>query len=214
MKHDCIETIQLATVMKLPADDPRRRHLQRCPRCASRLLIYQRCLSAVEDDVADPEAADEHLSAVMKAAIAGNRERDVFNARVTRRVLGRPVWVVAALFVLAAAVYWWKPWTTDQTVLRGPGLPPQVRLEGWELLPGQNVQLAWRGVAGADGYLVHLRSASLEPIAVFGPVSDTTYAFHPDSLPPGTPRVLLWRVIAVRSGDEIGRSQPASLELP
>jgi hypothetical protein len=185
------------------------------------MLIYQRFLSGAEEAGANPEAAEEHLRDVMKEAIdrkarrADTRKRGGFLAWVSGVAFPRPAWAAAAAIVLvAAAVVWRQPWTTEQTVLRGDDGLALLHVEPSQILKNGDVTLSWHPLADADGYLIHIRSAALEQIALFGPLADTTHVFDPDSLPSGTPQVLLWRVVALRAGDEIGRSQPASLQLP
>jgi hypothetical protein len=224
MKQNCIEIDQIANVLKLSPDDPRRRHLDECPRCASRSLMYRRFLAGEPVPGADPASADAHLAAVMKAAIDGRsqaddgRERGGFLARATRAWLGRAALAGAAVAVaVVVAVTWWKPWTTPETVLRGDKTSlgvQQLPLEASQMVADGGVRLTWRSVDGADSYIIRLRTPELDEIALLGPTTDTSLVIHRSTLPPETPSVILWRVIARQNGDEIRRSRPASLELP
>jgi hypothetical protein len=76
------------------------------------------------------------------------------------------------------------------------------------------VRLSWRVVNTAGKYIIRIRNADLDEIGLFGPIPDTSFVLGPSLLPPDTPSPVLWRVIALRNGDEIGRSRPASLKLP
>lgn len=224
MKQNCIDIDQIATVLKLPPDDPRRRHLDECPRCASRSLMYRRFLAGEPVPGADPASADAHLAAVMKAAIDrrstedAGRERGGFLARATRAWFGRAAWAGAAVaVVVTVAVMWWKPWTTQETVFRGDKTPPgvqQLLLEAPETVADGGVRLTWHAVDGADSYVVRFRTPELDEIALLGPTADTSLVIFRSTLPQGTPPVVLWRVVALQNGDQIRRSRPASLELP
>lgn len=217
----CIEPEEIATVLGLPPDDSRRRHLEECPRCASRLLLYQRFLSAAEAPGADSEGADLKLEAAMREAIYGAAASaepapPSLARRRSRANAWRPVWAAAAALIVIAAALWWRPWSPDRTMLRsgeeGTGVRA-VRLLEPERLDHGAIRLSWRSLNGADGYVIRIRDLDLEEIARFGPLPDTTFVLQRSMLPPGTGSPVLWRVIALRSGDEIGRSGPASLEL-
>jgi len=225
MKQKCIDVEQIATVLKLPADDERRRHLEECPRCASRLLIYQRYLSGAAAPGSDPDEADAHLAAVVKAEINRSAHRKDapkhggWLARAADVLLACPAWAAAAVILVAAvAVLWWRPWTPSDTVLRdGPSAQPtsrQVLVNAATASADGTVRLSWQPLEGADGYVVTVRTPDLHEVARFGPTADTSFLLDRSMLPPETPSVLLWRVFALSGGDEIGRSRPASLELP
>lgn len=215
----CIEPDQIATVLALPPDDARRRHLEECPRCASRVLIYRRFLSDTGVPGADPEAADQHLAAVVADAVRRppRPETDGFLARLAGRFAPRPLLAAAAVLVVAATVLWWGPWRHDGTVLRSAdgdftgGQP--VILSAPETLEDGGVRLSWHPLGEAGGYIIRFRNADLDEIGRFGPFPDTSWVLTPSVFPPDTPSPVLWRVIAVKNGDEIGRSEPASLHI-
>jgi hypothetical protein len=225
MKEKCIKVNEIATILALDPEDPRRRHLDECPRCASRLLLYQRFLTAGEASGADADAADAHLAEVMKSAID---RADISNEvpesnglleRIVKGMFTRPVWATAAVVLVAAvALVWWQPWKEDGIVLRSdmaslPGAP-HLSLGPVEALADGGMRLTWTPVEGAEGYVIKIRTSDLAEIARFGPVADTSFVIYRSMLPPEAPPVVLWRVVALRYGDEIGRSRPASLELP
>jgi hypothetical protein len=229
MKRKCIEIDKIASVLKLPADDERRQHLEQCPRCASRLLLYERYLSGAVRPGADPEDADLRLAAVMKSAIDRNDddddapERGGFFARVAEVLAyagARPAWAAAAVIVVvvAAAALVWRPWSPQDTVLRDGKTPQeevrQVLVDEVAVADEGAFLLSWRPFEGADGYAISVRTPELAEIARFGPVADTSFVLRRALLPLEAPSVLLWRVVALRAGDEIGRSRPASLKLP
>jgi hypothetical protein len=188
-------------------------------------LLYQRFLKAEEAPGADSAGADAHLAAVMESAIdhvgrsEGIRERRGFLERVVRGLFARPVWAAAAVVLVAAvALVWWQPWERDEIVLRSdrtslPGAP-QLSLGPVVELEDGGMRLSWKPVEGAEYYVIRIRIPDLTEIARFGPVPDTSFVVHRSMLPPEAPPVVLWRVVALRDGDEIGRSRPASLELP
>ncbi len=225
MKQKCIEISEIATVLRLPADDPRRRHLEECPRCASRLLLYQRFLSQEEIPGADPASADAHLARVMKSAI-DSRKRPVdvpqgrgILERITQVLFPRPAWAAATVVLVAiVAVALWRPWTMDETILRSGDTPRletiPLSLAPPEMLKDGSIRFTWRPMENAESYVVHIRTPDLTEVAIFGAITDTSFVLHRSMLPPETPPVVLWRVVALQKGDEIGRSRPASLELP
>ena len=53
----------------------------------------------------------------------------------------------------------------------------------------------------------------LGEIARLDPVTGTTAVVLKSQLPPNMPSTVLWRVVALHNGDEIGVSPPAPLDL-
>jgi hypothetical protein len=68
-------------------------------------------------------------------------------------------------------------------------------------------------MAGADSYQVRLYDKNLNEIERLEPTYETTLIIDRSMLPVETPTELIWRVVALKRGDEIGSSDPAPLEL-
>jgi hypothetical protein len=225
LTDECIDIGQFDDVLRLPDGDPRRRHLETCPKCSSQLALYRQFTAAEAIGGAKPEEADARLAEVMRKAIyegsaaADDRSRSGFFARFFGAIVTKPAWgAVAAALLLAVAVAWWQPWTTEQPVLRGSDTSPagllRVQLVRPDTLADGSLRLAWNSLENAENYVVRIRNLELEEIATFGPVSDTTLVVRRSMLPKDAPSIVLWRVVAMHDGDEIGRSRPASLEFP
>ncbi len=224
MKEKCIDIERIAEVLELPDDDPRRRHLDECPRCSALLLSFQAFLEAEEIPGSDPVDAGERLSSFIQSKIAKTLsdtsmsgtapERPGFLAEIVQSLFRRPVWVMASLVIVAAGMMLWKPWVEDPLVLRGTisaetGTP--LDLAAPQTLEDGSTQLSWVPLDGADSYEVRLYDESLSEIARFGPVTETTFILDHSMLPDSTPAAMLWRIVALEEGDEIAASQPAPL---
>ncbi|MCB9513646.1 MAG: hypothetical protein H6694_04950 [Candidatus Latescibacteria bacterium] len=71
MADSCPTVEVLADLAALPADDPRRRHVQDCPRCRARLLDYQDFLAGgAPVSAASLEDALDRLDAALRDATA------------------------------------------------------------------------------------------------------------------------------------------------
>ncbi len=225
MTEKCIDIEQIAEVLELPDDDPRRRHLDECPRCSALLLSFQAFLGAEEIPGSDPVDAGERLSSFIQSKIAKTLsdtsmsgaapDHPGFLAEVVQSLFRRPVWVMASLVIVAAGMLLWKPWVEDPLVLRGTisaetGTP--LDLAAPRALEDGSTQLSWVPLDGADSYEVRLYDESLSEIARFGPVTETTFILDHSMLPVDAPDAMLWRIVALEEGDEIALSQPAPLE--
>jgi len=225
MSNDCIEFELIPGILELPSDDLRRVHVEMCPRCSAFLASYQSFVNEEAVAGADPDDAHARLTAFVASEIGAPQEtaagakgptRKGFLSRVTEGLFMRPAWVAAALVVVAAGVLWWAPWTTDETVLRGSKpadvSQPLVLSEPQKLSAG-GVRLEWTSMSGADSYQVVLYDKDFNEIARLEPTNRTTLDIDRSMLPSDSPGSLVWRVVALQRGDEIGASDPAFLEL-
>jgi hypothetical protein len=228
MSDDCIEVERIPEVLELPADDPTRRHVEMCARCSVILASYQTFIKEEMVAGADPDDAKVRLTAFLSSEIGAPREAvdEVPGAkeplqrgllpRFMKTLFMRPAWVAALLIIIAAGILWWRPWTPDETVLRGPsrrGVSQALTLSAPQRLSGGGIRLEWTPMAGADNYQVRIYDNNLNEIARLEPESGTSLIIDLSLLPVDTPDEVIWRVVALEGGDEIGSSDPASLVL-
>jgi len=227
MRDDCMDIERIPDVLDLPEDDSRRRHVEGCPRCSVILASYRAFMREEAVAGTDPENADARLTAFLASKIGapGQAAATAKNESVSKRLLScftqavslRPVWVSALLVIVAAGLWWWQPWTQDRTVLRGStpaALPQPLGLKAPEKLSGGATRLEWTPMTGADSYQVCIYDRDLKMVSRLRPAHETTLVVDRSMLPADAPSTLIWRVVALERGDEIGWSDPAPLELP
>jgi len=224
MTDQCFELEEAAEILALPDGHPRRRHSEDCPRCHTVLLSYSAFIDAPIAEESEADDAEARLSVFLESTIEGTsaeapgsvRGGEGILPRMMRGLFARPVLAAATLVIVAAGVMWWHPWTQDRPVLRStsPGetgrplglQPPQTVADG-------GVRLNWQPMDGADSYQERFYGNDLGEIARLDPVTGTTAVVLKSQLPPDTPSTVLWRVVALHNGDEIGVSPPAPLDL-
>ena len=226
MTNHCVDVEQIEGLLALSDDDPRRRHLDECPRCKAVLTSYLAFIEANTAAGADPDAAEARLAGYLETVtgfspsrraetVAGN---DGFVSKLTRALFLRPAWAAAALVVVAAGILWWSPWSQPERVLRdtpqgvpGAGIP--LDLHAPQIQPGNFILLTWEPLEGAEEYQVRLYGEDLAEIVRFQPTEAPSLSLDRSKLPEETPAVVLWRVAALQDGDEIGISEPAPLQI-
>lgn len=209
MNGACYPLDELERVAALPAGDPGLAHLAGCPRCRARLASYRSFAAGAAAAGADPDDAEGRLAQALHRAIAETPRARSRRFGPPAHGAWRPALALAA--VLVAAVGLWRfaatprPGAVEPPVLRGETVaaPAPVPLAGRALADGRLV-LSWRRQPGADAYRVALHGADLAEAARVEAGNDSTV-----SVSPGAAR--FWRVIALRGGDEIGRSALAPL---
>jgi hypothetical protein len=221
MNRRCPEIEHLAEVMRLPGTDPRRQHVDQCPRCRARAALYQRFLDPgalpAGSNLAD---ARRRMRATLEreiAAEAGQRP-SLLDAL---RPLFRPVWrpalglvgVAAAVILIVRLTGMPEP-GDGVSVLRERGVASRaipVLLQPIHEADRTTV-LRWKSAPDADAYQVILFGTDLREKARYSAAADTFLRIGPgqlDALPPS----LFWAVAALRGGDEIGRTEPRTLEI-
>ena len=65
MKGECVRIEHMADIELLPADDPRRRHVESCPRCRAVYAAYRDFMAPAAAD-AGPEQARARLEAALE----------------------------------------------------------------------------------------------------------------------------------------------------
>lgn len=220
MNPRCPEIEHLAEVLRLPGTNPRRQHVDKCPRCRARAALYQRFL-----DPGAPLAganlpdARRRMSATLEREIAGEAggQRSLFDAL---RPFLQPVWRPAMGVVgVAAAVLL----IVRLTGAPGPGDGSSVlreRSATSRAIPvllqpirqaDQAIVLHWKSAPDADAYQVILFGDDLREKARYAAAADTFLRLAPERLS-ALPPSLFWAVAALRGGDEIGRAEPLTLD--
>jgi hypothetical protein len=251
MKSGCPPIEKLEELLALEARDPRRAHLEDCPRCRARATAF-RAFLALEPlpEGSRLEEARRRLSDAMREEAAarlpgwesasaepphrrrGWRSEMRWIARRSRswwelwrsRPAWRTHWAPAfALVTLAlAAIILVRVTGESQDPapfhLRGPdpasgpwASPPASRI-----LPGGAVELSWPALPAADSYRVIFSGADLAELRRIdvGPgARHVASAEEIRALGPGG-AVVFWRVAALRGGDVVAWSPPATLVLP
>lgn len=233
MTDRCFEVEELGEILQLNAADPRRLHIDACPRCQSRLLVYR---EFVEDSTVPEGArlqdAAARLGRAFQGEVAPPRSARLPKSRSTlSRLMDslwapalKPAWVGAGVLVMAFVAYtgyqaYWNSKAPD--VLRGAGPGGSMRSGSVVLRPARvgpdgTITLSWGSVTGADTYRVRLLSSALADLATFGPLPDTSLAVAAEHLPRGLPAGTLvgWQVEALASGEVLATSPTGTLPLP
>ncbi|MBN2170126.1 MAG: hypothetical protein JW819_02255 [Candidatus Krumholzibacteriota bacterium] len=218
-----IET--LVDLAALPPGDPRRSHLDACPRCQARLATYEEFLRA-EPAGTGPrvDAALARLAASLDAAILGDAagtaaasgEEATGESEPSRgRLLhlpraARAVLAAAAALLLLVGLDTIVPRREPPIVLRAPSpvVPATLALEPPRTLAGGGLELSWQPHPEADAYLVIILAPDLTERArllVSGEPRLRIEAARLAELLESRP-VFAWKVIALGGGDELARS--------
>jgi hypothetical protein len=228
MRNGCIDIERIPEALELPAENAMRRHVETCPRCSAILASHQAFMKVESVAGADPDNAGLRLNAFLASEIGTPREKAGFAfdpkapslkrflSRLTASFFMRPAWITALFAIIAAGLLLWRPWESEPTVLRSSRSTDVLRpltLSAPQALSGGRFRLEWTPMAGADSYSVRLYDMELNAITQLEPTSVTVLVIDRSMLPADTPNVLIWRVVALQRGDEIGLSDPAHLKL-
>jgi len=239
MSERCSPIEELERMAGLPADDPRRQHLDRCPRCRS-------LLKACRAFETEPDSATAGQNRDLDARLAAAVDGAIFGQSVSRAIpvedsrpplpggrrfgwwrdlsFGRSALRIAAVAAAVVLILLGVQQTrsphlpgTEESLLRGGG---QFERDAWEaqarLIPDAWI-FSWSPVRDADAYRLVLYDADVVEVTHFlATGSDSGLNVSPADLPAsaGGSRVVFWRVIAFRRADEIARSRLQSLPLP
>jgi len=226
---DCVAEETLHEVLALPESDPRRSHLESCPRCRALVLSYRQFVApdAQESTSYGTEEAtrlDDFRGRLMSGTAAGagaaapqggGAPGGSWWSRLFAPAL-RPVWGLAALAIVLGGL-WLGPRIGgprgSEPVLRG-GTQAALALGEVEHLADGSVRLMWQPHPEAEHYELRFYSASLEPIAGRPMGLETSVTVAPGDMPEAwrAGAVVLYRIVAMRGGDEIEASAPGSLQ--
>lgn len=219
MSPNCIEVERIADVESLPEGHPTRHHVATCPRCQSLWLSYQSFMKADVSDAAHIDRARVALEQSIRRQAGVGPEPAQRAARMERRS-GRSAWfgpalvtAMAAVLAVVAITVWRGGPSSDEPVLRGDA--DKIWTLQAPQLSDEQIVFGWEAVPDADAYEVQLFDDALNEVYNSGPVTTTSTRVHRDSLPSvAAGASLTWRVRALRGGDVVSTSPPASLTLP
>jgi hypothetical protein len=216
MNGECVRIEHMADIELLPPDDPRRRHLETCPRCRAAYAAYRDFMTPPPDlDTKDArarlEAALEREMAVPASKVAGS-----IAPRRSARWVG---WTAAAAaLVVVAGVLWMRPQAMrpqDAPVLRGPTARTTLALASPVVTP-EGVTLSWTAEPAATAYEVEFYDDAMREVLRVPAGSATrlvlTRAMLGERAAIGTD--LAWRVIAIDAAGEMGRSAIGTFAAP
>jgi len=218
MEARCVDIEGIAQVVDLPADDPVRQHGENCPRCRNLLRSYQKFVRA--DPVAgfSIEVARRELDALIASKVgepssASQKSSTGFWSLLRGLVRPVPLFVTAAVAVVAAGVLWQQSREPEGIILREEstlqtGAPRQA-----EVRPDGSIYLSWAAVPGADAYEVRVYGPGLTEIYRHPDVVETSVVIDRSLLPADLPPTLdlMWRVYALQAGDVVKVSDPSSI---
>lgn len=201
MMNACIPIADLSVVAALPVGEPRRDHLDACPRCRARLEAYRAFMVADEPAGADADAAERILAARLHQEIVGPPRRGVVRRFPTSN-LTTGLLALAAVLVLTLVVPRFLQVGDHpgaDPVLRGDASSEVMTLRS--TAPGEGSwDLSWDAVQGADDYRVILLDEDLAEISRQRTGGATTWSSAKEG-------AVLWRVEALRSGEPVAVSQ-------
>jgi hypothetical protein len=215
MSHRCTQPIELAALVALRADDPRRLEAMACPRCDSLLRAMDTFL---EGDASVPpeelaQAKDALASALAAQHVRAPGQRVRRTERADRHNLPRWGWGLGLAAAVAMVVYLGAP---DQLrparpsgTLRGGATAPALDLPlSWASADdtGQ-LRLTWPAVTGATRYEVELYSAALDTIGAFTSVAGPSLTIDTAAFGPDGPAGALCRIRAYGAAGPAGASR-------
>jgi hypothetical protein len=220
LKSRCFHEEELEVILALPEGDPRLAHAEECPACRALLLSYKKFMApGGEAGVTERDDAARRLADFIAKEIAapgsgaGGEKVVPFRRKLTTWFAGgklRPALALAAVVALVVIVPLIGRGPGDAPitgVLRENGSAPALRGEVSVLSDGR-VELTWDPVEEADAYRVVLYGADLEEAARFDVAGRSSLTVDPEGISPsGGSGTLLYRVLALRGGDEVARSE-------
>lgn len=229
---------KLAELLDLPDDDPRRRAAESEPRLQAQIRAYHEFVRPTDvPEGAHVKAAENHLARILERELgvpiepAAGVGADIATPKPRSRLPSgfwaaifqpslRPALALAGLVVLAGGAWLYTstrhpepPVMRDATPAPGSGFAGHAQPER---LGEGALRLSWTAEPEADAYAVVFLSPDLTEIARVGEVRDTHLDLRTHELPVGLVpgRRVLWRVHALHSTDEIGRTSALPLTLP
>lgn len=237
----CIAEESLGEVLSLPEADKRRAHLDSCPRCRALAVGYRQFLEPTAAAAHSYGTAEEtHLTAFRERLSGGTagaasadaapvgaadlsaetRLRDTDGASWWSHIFApsmRPAWGLVAVAVLFGGL-WLGPKIRPQgtePVLRG-GTTAALAIGEVVTLPDGGLRLSWQPHPEAERYELRFFSTALAEIsrrdAGTEPAMTIVAGDMPEAYRAG--EVVLYRVVALKGGDELESSAPGSLQRP
>jgi hypothetical protein len=232
MTSRCLTIEQLDRAGAWPDDDPRRLHIDNCPRCRALLASYRAFVEPSDAPPgADPAAAKRALAATLAHVIMrdpGSAPRfEALRGRVDARgrwarwwdgPILRPALALAAGIMLtigALELADLREPSAPDGVLRGePGAESAVVINATlEFDSAGTAHIRWDPLSIADAYRVVVFDATLQKVTDWEVGSATALAVDLRTDTRFSPRQgpLFWAVVASQNGDEIARSRLENL---
>ncbi|MBM3287242.1 MAG: hypothetical protein FJY88_07835 [Candidatus Eisenbacteria bacterium] len=195
MKPSCYSLEELVVAAEQPRGEPRREHLETCPRCRAALTAYRDFMDERDRLPAEARAAEcsGRLQEILEAQILG--EPVTRSAPDARRAGGlragdgrrarqwlarlfvqawRPAWIVAAASLVLAIIF--IPRALHREGERGPSMrgpdmrdpasPGQVMLVSEaRVLAGGDLEFAWAPTEGVDRFDVRFFDKGMDEVA-------------------------------------------------
>ncbi len=214
MTDRCFTPEEFGPLLALPANDPRRAHLDACPACRALAHAWREFQAPPPEALPDGlDEADAQLAARLQDALGlppplcgvpGGGGRRAPARPGARRALLAAAAALAACAVLFVA--------RDLSVLRGPRLPdrPGVERGGADNVGDPRVlpqndgwRLTWRRPPGTDAAVVVLFDARLRELTRRAAGADSSLAIGGDN----TAREAVWaQVLFLAEGDTVAHS--------
>jgi hypothetical protein len=225
------ELRNLDELAALPPDDPRVLGLD--ARTHARLRAYREFLSPGDHAPRVGEAEDRLQQALEReigatSSPAEHRVRaEAQDAEGSDRAFLRGMFApllrfafAGVLLLIAAGGAWWLTARREsgEPVMRGPAAnAPGVAGETHTTrLAGGVLRLEWAPLPEAQRYTVVFLAPDLTELARVGDLADRRLDLRPGALPAGltSGHAVLWRALAMRGPDEVGRTRTSSVTLP
>ncbi len=201
----CLEVADLAEALAAPPDDPRRRHIEQCPRCGALARQYRDFMGESRPNARLEPAEVARLDQAMARA----RQRTAIVRKPS--AAGRTRWwvavpAVAAVLAIMILVPARRTPGPDPTVMRGRVEPDTVLTVNPARINEQgNIVLGWLATAAADSFVVEILAADLTVLATVSAGPGTDLELPPDSA--SAPRTRqFWRIIGFKEQDPVVRS--------
>jgi len=235
MKQECPPLESFEDLLALREDDPRRLHLQSCPRCRARAVAFRAFLDPGPlPEGARPGEARLQLSRAIRTEAARALTRHA-GRKVDRRGDSGGIWaavaawfhpgwrsvvglasVVAVVFLVARVAV--DRQQGEAPVMRGGGPAGEFAssLPRVAATADGALSIGWEAVPGASRYAVAFYGLDMMELLQVGAADLTRLTLPPSSLgrlgPSGA--VVFVRVLAFRGEDRIAQSAPVSVTLP
>jgi hypothetical protein len=228
MTSNCIAPEELAGLLALPDDDPRRQHAASCPRCGALLEEYRHYRAAEPPPGLDLDRLqrrlDERVATAIGTTAAPERTRASrqpraggFFGRLFHPAMRPAVALGTVSLILVGVLVVPGLLERSDVVLRRDGQDAQVPTVIEAALGSERLALRWRTVAGADGYRVRFESArELREMARQDVGRDTTLDIARTGLPFALAAgdTVVVRVEALSGGDVIAVSPARAIVAP
>ncbi len=231
MSEHCPAIEELETLLALPADDPRRRHVDDCSRCRSLADMLTEFAShpaapaeagfaAVDARLRDTIAELTGVTEREDVAVAASPFREVRPAsRAPRWSFGalRPAFAFAAVLVVATAgVALWRANSPGPVMRDASGTAAAAFTASVSPQLDGALRIVWTPAEGADGYRVLFLDPSLREIARLDAISASEVTLRAEALPPGLTHgvEVAWQVEALAGTDRVAVTDARTLRVP